>query len=238
MVARASGQAGLPSWRAGVGDDAGDRLADELLQAFGATGAGRDGERRQREHEMPVLHPLPLEYRFSKFQLQKCERGVARRRAADNRDEFGGPGRHSYAGAPLKAEGRRPFGGGAVVSSEMSTEASEKPYRLITERRRPALEQRRCSGLPSGSPSPRRVVQWALDVPRPADLEAEMATPISGAIAFVAVLLDERGRVTNVATFSTEEQLDAWVDREPETTKALVWGTRVDMPEAQDSRLH
>jgi hypothetical protein len=65
-----------------------------------------------------------------------------------------------------------------------------------------------------------------------------MTTPISGHLAFVAVLLDERGRVKNVATFSTQEALDAWMDLELDTTKALVWGTRVDMPEAQDGRTH
>lgn len=65
-----------------------------------------------------------------------------------------------------------------------------------------------------------------------------MTTPISGHMAFVAILLDDRGRVTSVATFSTQEALDAWVDGEPEEWTALVWGTRVDMPEAQDGRTH
>ena len=65
-----------------------------------------------------------------------------------------------------------------------------------------------------------------------------MTTPISGHLAFVAILLDQRGRVKNVATFSTQEQLDDWVDGEPVSQKVLIWGTRVDMPEAQDSRVH
>lgn len=65
-----------------------------------------------------------------------------------------------------------------------------------------------------------------------------MTAPISGARAFVVVLLDQRGRVRSVATFSTQEQLDAWLEREPEDTPALVWGTLVDIPDAENRSLH
>lgn len=65
-----------------------------------------------------------------------------------------------------------------------------------------------------------------------------MTIPTSGAITFVAVLLDEDGQVKNVATFSTQVQLDLWVDGEPDEWTALVWGTIVDAPDAQNRSIH